>query len=64
MRGAVYLKDREGQVAFVADPVKGAAPEVQWVGGTVAASQQQITVTTVLGDQTYRLMDHITVSIC
>ena len=58
MKGAVYLKDKEGQVVYVKDG------EPLWTSGTLMQSDYDITVNTASARQTYRLFDHITVSKC
>lgn len=57
MKGAVYLKNKEGLVAYIRNGV----PE--WIGGSVVRADIDITVTTAFGSHMYRLLDHIMVCI-
>ena len=59
IKGAVYLRSRDGAVAYVSTGENGKA---EWTGGTLVAGQQTITVNSTMGSQTYHLFDHITVS--
>ncbi len=58
IKGAVYLKAKDGQVLFVPEDFR---PE--WTGGSLSQTDEDITVNSVLGSHTYRLFDHITVSV-
>ncbi len=57
IKGAVYLKSRDDQVLFVTSN-----NHTEWTSGNVVISDYTITVNSLLGMQTYRLFDHITVS--
>ncbi|ELU13403.1 hypothetical protein CAPTEDRAFT_108980 [Capitella teleta] len=61
LRGAVYLRQKDGMVALCQE--QGGCPVVQWVGGSLRASETSVSVNTPFGDQHYKLMDHITVCI-
>ena len=57
IRGAVYLRSRDGQVLYV--PHDGIA---EWVGGTLTQGDDYVTVNSAYGTQKYKLFDHITVN--
>lgn len=57
MKGPVYLRSKDGQVAYITRQ-----DSVEWTAGVLTMSDQSITVHNVMGDQTYHLFDHITVS--
>lgn len=58
VKGAVYLRSKDGQVLYLTSE---GFPE--WTAGSVATRvSTSITVNSVLGTQTYKLFDHITVS--
>ncbi|XP_069126738.1 DIS3-like exonuclease 1 [Argopecten irradians] len=58
MKGPVYLKSKEGQVAYVQ-----ARGQLEWTGGSITKTDHTMTVHTMFGTQSYRLLDHITVKI-
>ncbi|XP_077988799.1 DIS3-like exonuclease 1 [Glandiceps talaboti] len=57
MKGAVYLKDKNGLVVDTRD----GTPE--WIPGTLAKGDFSVTLTTIHGITRYNLFDHITVRI-
>ena len=57
IKGAVYLKSKEGQVLYIAIDYH---PE--WCSGKLSVSDTSVVVNSLLGSHTYRLFDHITVS--
>ncbi|XP_008291591.1 DIS3-like exonuclease 1 [Stegastes partitus] len=58
LKGPVYLRNREGQVA-----APGPDGGCDWQSGSVRRHQDQITVSSAGGSATFRLFDHITVRI-
>uniref|UniRef100_T1IWQ4 DIS3-like exonuclease 1 n=1 Tax=Strigamia maritima TaxID=126957 RepID=T1IWQ4_STRMM len=58
IKGPVYLKNRENQVAFVVNK------SVEWIPGCLENETSSITIKTNLEPQKYKLFDHITVRIC
>ncbi|XP_037088465.1 DIS3-like exonuclease 1 [Pollicipes pollicipes] len=65
LRGPVYLQQKDGQVAWVGDEKVSWESEsrVQWLNGDVIQNDSDVTVRTELGEQVYRLLDHVTVHI-
>ena len=57
IKGAVYLRSRDGQVLYV--PHDSSA---EWVGGTLSQHTNHVIVNSVYGTQKYKLFDHVTVS--
>ena len=57
LKGAVYLRSKDHQVVYVTSE---GIPE--WTAGSLVTTDQTVTVDSVLGSQTYRLFDHVTVS--
>ncbi len=57
-KGAVYLKSKEGQVLYI-----GSEYHPEWTSGGLTVQDDTVTVNSLLGTQTYRLFDHITVSV-
>lgn len=58
IKGPVYLKSREGQVLYVTE-----TDEVEWTSGDVTRHDTYFVVNSVLGQQKYNLLDHITVMV-
>lgn len=58
VKGAVYMKNREGQVVAV-----GKDGICSWQSGSVRRYTGYITTTSSFGTSTFRLFDHITVSL-
>ncbi|XP_060081062.1 DIS3-like exonuclease 1 [Ylistrum balloti] len=58
MKGPVYLKNKEGQMAYVQ-----AFGQLEWTGGNITKRGHTLTVNTMFGAQSYTLLDHITVKI-
>lgn len=57
LKGAVYLKDREGQVVSVDEDGR-----CEWKAGTLQRYPDRISTCTSTGTHTFYLFDHITVS--
>lgn len=57
LKGAVYLKNREGQVVSVADD-----GGCVWQVGTLQRYPDRISSCTSTGSNTFHLFDHVTVS--
>ncbi|XP_051985516.1 DIS3-like exonuclease 1 [Xyrauchen texanus] len=58
LKGAVYLKDREGKVVSV-----GGDGRCEWQAGTLQRYPDRINTCTSTGTQTFYLFDHVTVRI-
>ena len=56
LKGAVYLRSKDGLVAFVQNG------QAEWSAGSLTVTDHCITVNSILGSQQYRPFDHITVS--
>ncbi|XP_076444045.1 DIS3-like exonuclease 1 [Babylonia areolata] len=56
VKGVAYLQDRKGQVLYV--PGSGGP---QWLSGSLTCADQGLTVECSLGQQTYHLLEHVTV---
>ncbi|XP_048763599.2 DIS3-like exonuclease 1 [Ostrea edulis] len=58
IRGPVYLRNKDGQVIFVMN-----TGHSEWTNGNITKSEGSISINSVLGTQTFHLLDHITVKI-
>ncbi|XP_021369057.1 DIS3-like exonuclease 1 isoform X3 [Mizuhopecten yessoensis] len=58
IKGPVYLKNKEGQVVYVQSD-----GQLEWSGGSIIKTDHTISVQSMFGTQSYRLLDHITVRI-
>ena len=56
IKGPVYLRNKQGEVVYVNE-----LDEPVWTGGTLWKHDTKILVDSALGQQIYRLLDHITV---
>lgn len=58
IKGPVYLRSKEGDVVYMTD-----TDEPLWTSGTLWKHDTHVLVDSVLGQQIYRLLDHITVKL-